>query len=183
MATLYRYTEAAYSAALALKPERGAEVLHSNRSAARLAQGEARWMAALDDALATKRMAPAWFRAYSRACDVYLAMGRRDHALEAMETALALQPSLMGDTVFMCKFKDLRSSKRERSMPSSVVEQEQQHEEQEEEQEEEQPKERAAREGTMTAGPAAEEAMITMRMRDASARAIVGASTERYFRW
>ena len=113
--------EAAYSAAIALAPARGLHILHSNRSAARLALGEARVLDALDDAMVARRMAPRWFRAYSRLCDVYLAMNRKDDALEAMEMALDLQPSLMGDDVFMSKFKDLKSSQRERSAGGDMV--------------------------------------------------------------
>jgi ABC-type amino acid transport substrate-binding protein len=57
--------EASYTAALALAPPRGADVLYSNRSAARLAQ-EGRAAAALEDAVAARDLAPQWFRAYSR---------------------------------------------------------------------------------------------------------------------
>ena len=113
--------EAAYTAAIVLNPERGAHILFSNRSAARLAQGKRRYLDALDDALETQRLAPQWFRAYSRICDAQLALGRRDEALAAMEKALELQPSLMGDTIFMSTFKDLKSSRRERSIPTGEI--------------------------------------------------------------
>ena len=53
--------EAAYTAGISLEPARGAHILHSNRSAARLAQGPSRVLDALDDALIARRMAPRWF--------------------------------------------------------------------------------------------------------------------------
>jgi len=110
--------EAAYSAAINLLPVRGAastlHILYSNRSAARLAQVGRNPLDALADAQASMELAPQWFRAHSRAGDALLALGRKDEALEAMERTLDLQPSLMGDAVFMAKFKDLSSSKRER---------------------------------------------------------------------
>ena len=55
--------EAAYTAALALAPPRGAEVLYSNRSAARLAQ-EGRAGAALEDAVAARDLSPQWQGGY-----------------------------------------------------------------------------------------------------------------------
>ena len=69
----------------------GDATLLSNRSAARLATGDAR--GALDDALAAVASAPAWPKARGRHAAALSALGRTEGALEACAAGLRLDPS------------------------------------------------------------------------------------------
>lgn len=99
--------EELYTKAIDLSPSGGLHFIFANRSAVRLAQGN--FQGALKDAQEAERIAPKWAQAFVRQADVFSAMGEVEPALDALSTALRLDPLLRRSKGFQAKTRDLQS--------------------------------------------------------------------------
>eukprot|EP00899_Mesostigma_viride_P012126 jgi/Mesvir1/20914/Mv07986-RA.1 len=87
-----RHTEAlaCYTTAIDMKPLKGLDKLHSNRSAVKLAMGDT--AGALEDARVTVSLAPSWPKGHLRVADALEAIGDYKGALEAYDRVAQLDP-------------------------------------------------------------------------------------------
>ncbi|KAG0584991.1 hypothetical protein KC19_3G249100 [Ceratodon purpureus] len=99
--------EQLYTQAIELNPSGGLHFIYANRSALKLAQGN--FQGALQDAQEAERIAPKWAQAFVRQADALSGMGEVESALNALSTALRLDPLLRRSKGFQAKTRDLQS--------------------------------------------------------------------------
>lgn len=94
-----------FSEAIGLQPSGGLHLLYANRSATRLAKGDAG--AALEDAVQAAQLAPKWHMPLLRQGEVYLSIGDYRAAQAALSKALVLNSSLRRSKSYQSKIREL----------------------------------------------------------------------------
>ncbi|KAH7277880.1 hypothetical protein KP509_38G013000 [Ceratopteris richardii] len=97
--------ETLFSQAINLQPSGGLHLLHSNRSAAWLAKGDA--YAALEDAKLASVLAPKWHVPHLRKGEAYMVIGDYLSAKTSYAEALLLDPSLRRSKSYQSKLREL----------------------------------------------------------------------------
>lgn len=97
--------ETLFSQAIDLQPSGGLHLLYANRSAARLAKGDAH--AALDDANCASVLAPKWHVPYLRQGEAYMVIGDYQSAQSVYAKALLCDPTLRRSKSYQSKIREL----------------------------------------------------------------------------
>ncbi|KAJ4960509.1 hypothetical protein NE237_020419 [Protea cynaroides] len=98
--------ELSFSQALGLKPFGGLHIIHTLRSAARLAMGNT--SGALEDAEAASILAPQYPKAYICQADAFLAMEEFEAAEKSYSIALQIDPSICRSKSFKARIANLQ---------------------------------------------------------------------------